>query len=100
MAKATSKKGGCSSCKKKPPITELPPIVEEENVWVPTKQEIVLAYDELSNMKGVQQDKKEMIAKIYQFLFNEELDFDCRSCLSNQGMKFHNYMKYTLNENV
>ena len=51
-------------------------------------------------MKGVREDKKEMIAKVYQFLFNEELDFTCRSCLSNQGMKFHNYMKYTLNENV
>jgi hypothetical protein len=79
---------GCKSCKKKAPITELPPVVEE-HVWVPTKDEIVLAYDE-----------KEMIAKVYQFLFNEELDFTCRSCLSNQGMKFHNYMKYTLNENV
>ena len=99
MAKATSKKGGCSSCKKKAPITELPPVFEE-HVWVPTKDEIVLAYYELSNMKGVQADKKEMIAKVYQFLFNEELDFTCRSCLSNQGMKFHNYMKYTLKENV
>jgi hypothetical protein len=99
MAKATSKKGGCSSCKKKPPITELPPVVEE-HVWVPTLEEIKLAYVELSNMKGVLESKKEMIAKVYQFLFNEKLDFTCRSCVSNQGMKFHNYMKYTLKEDV
>jgi len=90
---------GCKSCKKKPPITELPPVVEEQ-VWVPTKQEIVLAYDEFSNMKGVLENKKEMIAKVYEFLFNERLDFACRSCISSQGMKFHNYMKYTLKENV
>ena len=90
---------GCKSCKKKPPVTELPPVVEE-HVWVPTKDEIVLAYDELSNMKGVREDKKEMINKIFYFLFNEYIDFDCRGCISNQGMKFHNYMKYTLNENV
>ena len=94
-----TKKGGCSSCKKKPPITELPPIVEEV-VWVPTLQEIRLAYDELSNMHGVRDDKKEMIAKVYEYLFNEPLDFTCRSCISSQGMKYHNYMKYTLNEPV
>lgn len=94
-----TKKGGCTSCKKKPPITELPPIVEEV-VWVPTLQEIKLAYDELSNMKGVRDDKKEMIGKVYEFLFNERMDFNCGNCISTQGMKFHNYMKYTLKENV
>lgn len=99
MAKATSKKGGCTSCKKKPPITELPPLVEEV-VWVPTLEEIRLAYDELTNMKGVIESKKEMIAKVYEYLFNERMDFTCSSCVSNQGMKFHNYMKYTLNQDV
>lgn len=94
-----TKKGGCTTCKKKKPITKLPPLVEEV-IWVPTLQEIRLAYDELTNMHGVIESKKEMIAKVYEYLFNEPMDFSCSSCVSSQGRKFHNYMKYTLNEAV
>jgi hypothetical protein len=90
---------GCKNCKKKPPVTELPPVVEEQ-VWVPTKDEIVLAYAELSNMKGVSHDKRAMINKVFNYLFDDTIDFDCGGCITNQGMRFHNYMKYTLKENV
>jgi len=90
--KTTDKKvGPCKSCKNKKPITELPPIVDED-VYVPTLQEIKNAYVELSNMKGVSLDKREMINKVYSFIFQEEFDFDCSGCMTIQGRKFHNYV--------
>ncbi|CAB5212618.1 hypothetical protein UFOVP187_36 [uncultured Caudovirales phage] len=85
------KNGKCESCKKKKPITELPPLVEE-NVWVPTSQDIRLAFVELSNMKGVSLDKREFINKVYSFIFNEEFNFDCGGCVANQGRKFQHYI--------
>ena len=39
---------GCSSCKKKKnEITELPPVDEMEDIYVPSPEDVKLAYEEL-----------------------------------------------------
>lgn len=86
------KKKGCSSCKKKKnELTSLEPVMEE--VWIPTREDIKLAYAEFNSILGVKEDKKEFVSKVFKFLFGEELLYNCRSCKSNQAIKFHNYMK-------
>jgi hypothetical protein len=86
------KKKGCTSCKKKKSeVTKLEPIVEEE-VFIPTSSDIKLAYAELTSLLGVKEDKKEFINKVYQFLFNEEFDWNCRSCVNNQARRFRIYI--------
>lgn len=87
------KKRGCSSCKKKKvEVNELPELQLDE-MWIPTQQEIILAYEELTSYGGVKEDKKEMINKVYMFLFGEEFNFNCGGCASNQANKFGNYIK-------
>ena len=93
-SKATGKKKkGCSSCKKKAttPIA-LPEIIEEE-LYIPTPEEIRLAYVELGNRVL---DKREFINKVYNFLFNEDFNFDCRSCVNGQARKLKNYIDANL----
>jgi hypothetical protein len=86
------KKKGCTSCKKKKnEVTELPPIIEEE-LFIPTSSDIKLAYAELTSLLGVKEDKKEFIAKVYKFLFNEEFDWGCRSCVNKQVRRFRIYV--------
>lgn len=81
----------CSSCKKKKEtVTSLPP-VEEISIF-PTNEEIEVAYANLTSFGGVKQEHKDQIQYVYQSLFNEELDFNCRSCVSTQVRKFTNYM--------
>lgn len=82
------RKKGCSECKKKKKeITKLEPPVEED-MWIPTEQEIKLAYAELTSLLGVKEDKKEFIQKVYQFLFNESFDWNCRDCVNRQARRF------------
>lgn len=89
------KKRGCSSCKKpkeikveKPPL----PFELEEEIFIPTQEDIKLAYAELTSLLGVKEDKKEFIEKVYQFLFNESFDWNCRSCVNNQARRFRIYL--------
>jgi len=82
----------CTSCKKKKPVTELPPVVEEV-MYIPTKDEIKLAYAEFSSILGVKEDKRELVNKVYKFLFNEDLNYNCKGCGNSQARRFHNYMK-------
>jgi len=84
-------KGPCKACKKKKPITELAPV--EEAPYYPTTSEIKLAYIELINMKGVNEKAKPLISKVFKALFDNEFDFNCRSCVSKQSMVFYNYCK-------
>lgn len=88
------KKKKCTSCKKKV-VKELEPLVEE--IYIPTAEEIKLAFYELTNMKGVIEDKKPFISRVYQSVMNEVLDFDCNSCVSVQARKFEAYITRTLN---
>lgn len=87
------KKKGCTSCKKKKnEVTKLEPVIQEEEMFIPTSSDIKLAYAELTSLLGVKEDKKEFIQKVYQFLFNEPFDWGCRSCVNNQARRFRIYL--------
>jgi hypothetical protein len=82
------KKKSCGSCKKKKEeITKLEPLIEEE-LFIPTEQDIKLAYAELTSIIGVKEDKKDFISKVFKFLFDEEFDWNCRSCVNKQARRF------------
>ena len=81
------KKKGCTSCKKKKHDVILEPVIEEE-LYIPTEADIKLAFAELTSLLGVKEDKKEFIGKVFKFLFNEEFNWNCRSCLNNQARRF------------
>jgi len=86
------KKRGCSSCKKKKEeVTKLEPLIEED-MFIPTQEDIKVAYAELTSILGVKDDKKEFIQKVYTFLFNEPFDWNCRSCVNNQARRFRIYL--------
>jgi len=87
------KKKGCTSCKKKKnEVTELPPVISDEERFIPTSADIKLAYAELTSLLGVKEDKKEYIAKVYKFLFNEDFDWGCTSCVNRQARRFRIYV--------
>jgi hypothetical protein len=87
----------CSSCKKKKEIVMTNPEPLEPIEFGPDVNDIKLAYAELTSFKGVQEDKKEFISKIYQSIFQEELDYSCGSCVSTQVRKFEHYITNVLN---
>lgn len=89
-----AKRKGCTSCKKKALITELPPVIEIEPIYQPTVEEIKLAYIELGN-KNIE-PHKEQINKVYQSLFNEDFDFGCKTCVNAQARKLREYIKRQL----
>jgi hypothetical protein len=82
------KKKGCASCKKKKHPVVLPELIEED-LYIPTPDEIRLAFIELGNRV---EDKREFINKVYRFLFNEEFNFGCTSCLNAQARRLKNYI--------
>ena len=87
----SKKKRGCTSCKKKKDVVveKLPlPFEIEEELFIPTQEDIKVAYSELTSILGVKDDKKEFIQKVYTFLFNEPFDWGCRSCVNNQARRF------------
>jgi hypothetical protein len=88
------KKRGCSSCKKPKEVVEkLPlPFELEEEIFIPTSSDIKLAYAELTSLLGVKEDKKEFISKVFKFLFNEDFDWGCRSCVNKQARRFRIYV--------
>jgi hypothetical protein len=82
----------CKTCKKKT-IKELETVLEEPiDLDIPTIDQIKLAFAELTSFGGVKEDKKEFIKKIYTYIFKEELDLECRGCVSQQVRKFTNYL--------
>lgn len=84
----SKRKRGCTTCKKKKEINEpLPPL---EIMYIPTLEEIQLAYDYLSDVK---EGEKKFINDVFISLFNEEFDFGCRSCANSQSRKLLNYIK-------
>ena len=91
------KKKGCTSCKKKKePLTFLPELVDVD-MFIPSPNDILMAYMELGNRVL---DKREFINKVYSFLFNENFDFNCPSCVSVQARKLKNYINEKLNIKV
>ena len=94
MATRKKKDGTCQECKKKALLTELPPVTEVEQIYVPTYEEIKLAYIELGS-KDIE-PKKEFINKVYKALFNETFDFGCRTCVNAQSRKLKNLIEEVL----
>ena len=92
------KKKGCTSCKKKAatPIA-LPEIIEEEDIYIPSVQDIQLAYLELGNTVA---NKQEFINKVYRALFDEDFNFGCRTCVNGQARRLRNYIKDVLKQPV
>jgi len=92
----SKKKRGCTSCKKKPKdvVVENPPLPFEleEDIFIPTQDDIKVAYAELTSIIGVKEDKKEFIGKVYKFLFDEDFDWGCRSCVNKQARRFRIYL--------
>ena len=86
------KKKGCTSCKKKKEPIVLPELIEDD-IYIPTPDDIRLAYVELGNRVL---DKKEFINKVYNFLFNEDFNFGCRSCVNGQARRLKNYIEANL----
>jgi hypothetical protein len=92
------KKKGCTSCKKKQKeITKFDKVEEIEDIlgeipevdlFIPTPQEINLAYAELTSLLGVKEEAKPLIQRVYKYIFNEEFDFTCNSCVNKQARRF------------
>jgi len=87
------KKKKCTSCKKKKEPIKLPEIIEEENIYMPTREDIQLAYLELGNRVD---NKQEFINKVYRALFDEDFNFGCRTCINGQARRLRNYIKDVL----
>jgi len=97
--KPKEKKKPCGTCKKKvKEIKEPEPLIELP--YIPDANDITIAYAELTSYGGVREDKKEFISKVYKEIFNEELVYDCRSCVSIQARKFKYFITNTLKINV
>jgi hypothetical protein len=86
------RKRGCHNCKKKDVEVKAEPLLITEDMWIPTQEEIKLAYAELTSFGGVKEDKKELIANVYRFIFDEDFDFNCKSCVSKQARRFNYYL--------
>ncbi len=87
---------GCKSCKKKVPVTELPDPIEID-LYIPSPQDITNAYLELGSKE---KHNKELINKVFQFLFDEDFNFGCSSCVNTQSRKLKNYINEVLKLNV
>ena len=75
-------------------VEKLPlPFELEPEIYIPTIDDIKLAYAELTSHGGVREDKKEFIQKVYQSLFNEEFIFNCGGCGKGQARRFTNHLK-------
>ena len=72
--------------------------MEDYVPYIPSQQEIILAYVEMNNR--VDKSKREFVNKVYRFIFDEDFDFNCESCVNTQSRKFKNYLKETLKLDV
>jgi hypothetical protein len=89
--KRQPRKKGCTQCKKKKEIVSLEMLQDLRPIMWPTNDEIKLAYHELTNMKGVQENKKPFITFVYETIFQEKFDWSCNSCAHTQARKFEAY---------
>ena len=94
---APVKKKKCTTCKKKKePITFLPELIDED-MFIPSPSDIHLAYIELGRKDN---SKREFVNKVYNFLFNEDFNFGCQSCVNVQVRRLKNYLNDKLNIKV
>lgn len=96
------KKKGCTSCKKKKEVIELPPVdLNPEPIYIYDEEDIVKAYHEMVRREGIKEESKVFISGVYKQLFNEEFIFDrCMSCKNTQYHKLRNYILYQLKKRI
>lgn len=84
-------KRGCKSCKKpKEVVIEKLPLPFELEPYIPSVEDIKKAYVMLSNLKD---EERYFIEMVYVALFNEEFNFECKSCVHTQTRKLQNYIR-------
>lgn len=93
LSKPTKKKE-CKTCKKKEPVTELPPIEIETLV---SEEEVKFLYTEMSS-KSYSDELYAQLNIIYSMLFQEPLD-RCSGCSRRQYRKVGHYVKHVLGKN-
>jgi hypothetical protein len=82
---------GCTSCKKKKPITKLEPVINETISF--TNEQVRQAYDLLG---GIKQEEKPFVNEVYKHIFNENFDWECRVCVNTQARKLKAYIENEL----
>ena len=82
---------GCTTCKKKKPITNLEPIVEETITF--TDEQIKLAYQLLG---GIKEQERPFVNDVYKSIFNENFDWNCKVCVNTQARKLKAYIEEEL----
>lgn len=82
---------GCTTCKKKKPVTKLEPIVEEVITFGP--EQVKIAYELLS---GIKQEEKPFVNDVYKSIFNEDFDWGCKVCVNTQARKLKAYIENEL----
>jgi hypothetical protein len=83
---------GCKDCKKGKDVVVEPKTTIEEEIYIPSVNDIKLAYAELTSFGGIKEDKKDFINKVYSSIFGISFDFGCRGCGNKEVVKFTNYM--------
>jgi hypothetical protein len=82
---------GCTTCKKKKPVTKLEPVIEEVITFDP--QQVKLAYDLLS---GIKLEERPFVNEVYKSIFNEDFDWECKVCVNTQARKLKSYIENEL----
>jgi hypothetical protein len=86
----SKKKRGCKSCKKpKEVVVDNLPLPFELEPYIPSLEDIKLIYVMLGSPK---EEEKPFIKQVYGAIFNEEFDFNCRSCVHTQTRILKNYI--------
>jgi len=81
---------GCSTCKKKT-ITKLEPVIEETISF--TDEQIKLAYQLLG---GIKEQERPFVNDVYKYIFNENFDWGCKTCVNTQARKLKAYIEEEL----
>lgn len=95
IANPLKKAKGCKSCKKKKDqITEvkLPDPFEVEE-YIPSKVELQTAFVAVSNPRGINDQDKPLVTRVYKAIFKEDFDYYCASCMSKSVTRLLNYLK-------
>jgi hypothetical protein len=95
LANPSKKVKGCKTCKKGKEISEPLPLPDPIDFFddIPSHNEIRKAYADLSRMGGPLAEDRELIDKVFIFLFGSKFDYDCRSCGNKQYSLITNYIK-------
>jgi hypothetical protein len=82
---------GCTTCKKKKPVTKLDPVIEEVMTFDP--QQVKLAY---SLLGGIKSEERPFVNDVYKSIFNEDFDWNCKICVNTQARKLKAYIENEL----